>query len=378
MKALSEHPYKIANPGKLLTPCLLLFRDRFENNMRKMGELLNSIDPRFGFQSLWPHVKTHKSLWVAQQQIQAGILSFKTTPNEVAMLIDAGAQTIFISYPLVLTEAMRIAKLARENRQIRFIVQAAHPTHVEHLLKAAEEHDIEWPYFIDLDVGMHRTGICPEKALDFFRSVRRSDRFEFAGFHGYDGHNASPELDERRRTSEESVELLITSFRAFDKENIRVPNIVMGGTPSFLTDLECLARVDLDTELIVSPGTWVLFDTLYLEILGDMFDVAACILSQVMDRAEETTATLNLGYKRWAVDQGAIEGFSVEGMRALRWSEEHTVVSVPPGAGVNIGDYVLIAPRHVCSTINLWEDLSVVGPDGEIELPNCPITARNR
>jgi D-serine deaminase-like pyridoxal phosphate-dependent protein len=378
IKSLSDRPYKMAAPDALSTPCLLLFMDRFEFNMRKMGELLASTACGFDFRSLWPHVKTHKSLWVTQQMMQAGIQSFKSTPNELDMLREARAKTIFIAYPLVPKEALRVARLVRENSEMQFIVQASHPNHVECLLDAAKEYDIQWHYFIDLDVGMHRTGTLPEKAFDFFRSLRGSGRFEFAGFHAYDGHNASPDLEERRKTSKASIDPLIKLFGKFDRENIRVPKLVMGGTPSFLTDLEYLARVNLDTEVILSPGTWIFFDTMYTAILPGTFDVAACILAQVMDLPQRVTATLNLGYKRWSIDQGPIEGFSVEGMRVLGWSEEHTVVSVPGGEELHVGDYVLIAPRHVCSTINLWEHFSIVGAGGETVLHDCPVNARNR
>lgn len=90
------------------------------------------------------------------------------------------------------------------------------------------------------------------------------------------------------------------------------------------------------------------------------------------------TATLNLGHKRWAADQGPVEVFSVSGMKALSWSEEHTVVSFPKNEKLAIGDYVLIAPRHVCSTVNLWEYFTVISPDGSIEIKSCPIEGRNR
>jgi D-serine deaminase-like pyridoxal phosphate-dependent protein len=65
-------------------------------------------------------------------------------------------------------------------------------------------------------------------------------------------------------------------------------------------------------------------------------------------------------------------------MKAVGWSEEHTMVTFPAGENLEIGDYVLISPRHVCSTVNLWESFTVLGPDGEIEVKNCPIEGRNR
>ena len=378
LSSVSDKSYTIGAPQDISSPRLLLFHDRFRYNIGRMRELLQSVAPGCGMDSLCPHVKTHKSVWVTQQLMEAGIRAFKTCPNEVEMLVEAGVNTMFVAYPLVFHEALRIGKLAGENKHIRFIVQASHPKHIEYLLAAAKTHDIRWPYFIDVDVGMHRTGLSPEYAWDFFRSIDDSDHLHFIGFHGYDGHNASPNLNDRQKTSRASVDLLVEVFRKFDRQGIRVPKLMMGGTPSFLTDLEYLSSINLDTEIILSPGTWVFFDTKDAAILPNTFDVAACVLAQVMDRPDSTVATVNLGYKRWSLDQGPVEGFSVDGMRALSWSEEHTVVSVPKGAEVNIGDYVLIAPKHVCSTINLWEHFDVINSEGEVEIRNCPVDARNR
>jgi D-serine deaminase-like pyridoxal phosphate-dependent protein len=378
LKELSKHPYPILSPDELPCPCLLVFRDRLESNIEKMEALLSSISPGFGFSSLWPHVKTHKSLWVTQKLMAAGFPSFKASPNEVDMLVEAGVRRMFIAYPLVLKEALRIARIAKAHPEIEIVVQAARPAHADYLQQAAEKYDIQWPYFIDLDVGMHRTGIQPENAFDFYKSMAGKNRLEFYGLHAYDGHNISSDIEERRKTTRASVDLLLPVIEQFKSENIAVPKLMMGGTPSFLTDHECLSDLTPDTEVILSPGTWVYFDTMGHAIIPDTFEPAAIIFAQVMDRPGADTAVLNLGYKRWAIDQGAIEGFSVPGMKALGWSEEHTVVSVPEGETVDIGDYLLIVPRHVCSTVNLYEHFTIIGPGGEAEIRDCPIEARNR
>jgi len=378
LNSVSKRPYRINLPEELPSPGLVVFRDRVEFNIEKMGELLKAASPGFGFESLWPHAKTHKSKWTAEKLLSAGFSSFKTTPNEVDMLVAAGVKRMFIAYPLVLNEALRIARLAKESPQIEFIVQAASPIHVDFLTRAARTYDIEWQYFIDLDCGMHRTGISPEKAFDFYKAIGENGRMEFAGLHAYDGHNSSADIEERRKTTRASVDPLVLLFRQFENESIRVPKLMMAGTPSFLTNLEYLSRLDLDTRIILSPGTWVYFDTMYRPVLPDTFEVAALILAQVMDRPGSNRATLNLGYKRWSIDQGPVEGFSIEGMKAVGWSEEHTMVTFPGGENLEIGDYVLISPRHVCSTVNLWESFTVLGPDGEIEVKNCPIEGRNR
>jgi len=378
LHGFSKQPYIISAPEKIATPRLLVFRDRVELNIQKMKELLEKLSPGFALASLWPHVKTHKSPWVTQKLKNAGITTFKATPNEVEMLVQAKVRNIFVAYPLLLKDAQKIARLAAENANTRFFVQISHPLHVDYLLNAAKYYGIQWHYFIDLDVGMHRTGIAPQRAIEFYNSLPQTDLLQFAGLHAYDGHNHHVDEEKRRQETRRSMNVLIQTMKRLEKVCFSIPRVVVGGTPSFLTDLEYLSQQNLNTEIILSPGTWVYFDTKSHSMMPDAFSMAACILAQVMDRIDSRTLTLNLGHKRWAMDQGPIEAFSVPGMKAVSWSEEHTVVSIPDGQKVDVGDYVLIAPRHVCSTVNLWEFFTIIGPDGNRETIQSPITARNR
>jgi D-serine deaminase-like pyridoxal phosphate-dependent protein len=164
----------------------------------------------------------------------------------------------------------------------------------------------------------------------------------------------------------------------FAHQGVAVPRIVTGGTPGFLPDFDYLAAHQLDAELWLSPGTWVLFDTSCGRKMPDTFAPAALILTQVIDKTAPLLRTLNLGHKRWAVDQGAVEEFSHTGVQALRWSEEHTVIEIDGTMQLEIGDYLAIVPKHICPTVNLYEHFTLVGSDGEVLQEICPIEARNR
>lgn len=378
LRDISTTPYRISEPQQIATPRLLLFHDRLDKNIRKMNRLLKAINPSYDLGLLCPHVKTHKSIWVTQQLMQSGIGFFKATPNEVEMLANSGAQKIFVSYPLLEHTATRLAELIKQNDHIEFFVQIGHPVHAKILHSVAQQHDISWNYFLDLDVGMGRTGLSIDNAFSFYRSIPRDGRFRFAGLHAYDGHNHFETAEERQMTAARSIYNLLQVLRQFEHNSVRVEKTVIGGTPSFLEDLKILSKIDLDTELYLSPGTWIYFDTKYNSLMPGTFEVAACILAQIMDKPAYDRATLNLGHKRWAVDQGPVEVFSVDGMKALSWSEEHTVVGLPKDSEHDIGDYILVAPRHVCPTVNLWESFSIIGHDGKIEIANSPVDARNR
>ena len=375
---ISTEPYIIAEPQQIATPRLLLFHDRLNNNITKMGQLLKAVKPSYELSLLCPHVKTHKSIWVTQQLINAGVGFFKATPNEVDMLVTAGAKKIFVSYPLLDHTAARLAELVKQNDHIKFYVQIGPPVHAKILHSVAQKYDIFWNYFLDLDVGMGRTGLSVDNAFSFYRSIPSDGKFRFAGLHAYDGHNHFQTIKERQITAARSIDNLLHVLEQFEHNSIRVEKTVIGGTPGFLEDLEILSKIDLDSELYLSPGTWIYFDTKYNSLMPGTFEVAACILAQIMDKPAYDRATLNLGHKRWAVDQGPIEVFSVDGMKALSWSEEHTVVGFPKHSKCDIGDYILVAPRHVCPTVNLWESFSIISHDGKIEVANSPVDARNR
>ncbi len=372
----SDRPYKIQDVNKIRTPRLLVFQDRVLDNIKTMGRLLAQANPNMSLAHVCPHVKTHKSKWVTKELLNAGISFFKTTLNELNILLEAGASDIFIAYPLLNWDAKHVKQAIKAHPHARVYVQLSHPTQVD-ILKRCSENDVTWFYFIDVNVGMDRTGLAPEQALDFYQVLAADPRFEFVGLHAYDGHIHHVSANERRDQSQKSMDKVWTLLNNFYSAGICVKKTVVAGTPSFLHDAEYFADKSPQTDLYVSPGTWVYFDTVSHDMMPNTFDIAAVILSQVMDKPTADTATLNIGHKRWAVDQGAIDTFSVPGMQATHWNEEHTVVRVPKDQHLNIGDYVLLAPRHVCSTVNLWEYFGIIDAYGTIVSTNTRVDARN-
>jgi D-serine deaminase-like pyridoxal phosphate-dependent protein len=377
LQGFSHIPYKISQPERIPTPRLIVFRDRVAHNIKRMGELLQGIHPAWGLDLLCPHVKTHKSKWATQQLMAAGVNFFKTTPNEVDMLLASRAKKIFIAYPLLSNVADNLFRQLK-NSNVIVCVQIGHASHVEALITSAKKNNIPLSYYIDVDVGMHRTGVSPAKALQLYEMVPKIQEFQFAGLHGYDGHNNQVAVSERRIGAIHSMDMLISTVAQFEIHGINVPEVIIGGTPSFLIDLQYLHDKKLPSRITLSPGTWLYSDTQSCALQPHSFEMAACILVQVIDLPTKNTATLNAGHKRWAIDRGPIEVFSVPGMQSIKWNEEHTVVSVPNDIHLGIGDYVLFALNHVCSTVNLWEYFILIDEKGDIADPYCPVEGRNR
>jgi len=376
LTGFNQPVYMIDDPQGILTPRLVVFQTALNYNLRRMRELLAGVRSDLDLSILCPHVKTHKSSWLTRRMMQEGVHFFKSSPNELEMLLAAGAQEILLAYPLVPQWARQVARMISQHPQVKLFVQLSRPELAPMMAEIASEYEITWHYFIDLDVGMRRTGIAPAEALPLWRRMADESRLVFAGLHAYDGHNHLPTLEERRAEAARSLAPLCQTVREFAAQRITVPRVVVGGTPGFLADAEFLFRQNLDSRIYLSPGTWIYFDSTYGRIMPGTFQPAALILCQVMDQTGAERYTLNLGHKRWAVDQGALEDFSVADMKAVKWSEEHTVVTT--SQRMEIGDYLMLVPKHVCSTVNLWEYSIVIGVDGRIEIERCPVDARNR
>ncbi len=373
-----QAPYQLQTPAALATPRLLVFRDRVQRNLARMRQYLEAIAPASGYRHLCPHVKTNKSSQVTGWMRAAGITQFKTTMRELEMTVQAGVQSIFIAYPLLLHEARAAAQCLKKFPHLDIQVQIGNRAHAEILAAVAQAEQVSWRYFIDLDVGMHRTGIAPPQAIDLYSQIATWPHFEFAGLHGYDGHIHHATLAERRAAAQQGMAELLAVYRGFRAAGVTVPRIIVAGSPAFRLDLEILLpAVEDDTLVQVSPGTWIFWDSNYEALTPGEFEIAAVILAQVIE-AGQGRLTLNLGHKRWAADSGPIELFSRPGLRVLSFSEEHTVLQQEGSDDIKIGDYILLSPRHVCPTVNLFADFAVIGPHGEIEVLHSPVDGRNR
>ena len=208
--------YRIENPQQIETPRLLVFRKKLENNIQRMGEYLNQTAPGTGFRLLCPHVKTHKSIWVTKKLMNTGIEYFKATPNEVEMLIKAGARHILVAYPLMLPSARRLALLVTMNPKIDFTVQVGHLQHAKILRQAAMEAHIRWKYYFDIDIGMHRTGIQPDEAFALFKQIDGWKELNFFGLHGYDGHVHSADPVQRKKLVQQSMGMVLSCVKIFN------------------------------------------------------------------------------------------------------------------------------------------------------------------
>src|SRR5665213_3518526 len=88
-------------PSTVETPSICIDFNRMEQNIHRMASGLAANGVTFR-----PHVKSHKSLNVARQQIEAGAIGLTAaTIGEAEVFVEGGFDNVFIAYPLWLTDA---------------------------------------------------------------------------------------------------------------------------------------------------------------------------------------------------------------------------------------------------------------------------------
>ena len=363
--------YRVADPDALETPAMLLFQDRMDHNIRSVCELAG------GAQNLIVHVKTHKSEAVTKRQVEFGFSGFKcATLKELEMVLQAGGRKAILSYPQ--GQERKIERLcdlisAYPAAWITTIVSA--PFHLEVLAAVAGRRKQSLRAMIDLDAGMHRTGIgFGPAAAELYRKIDAHPSLLPSGFHLYDGHYELTDLIEREAAAQRHIDWLQRFQVEMESEGIPVPCVVGGGgfsSPYY-------ARTE---GMYGSPGTFVYWDWGYRVAMPDMpFRWAALVLTQVVDRFPDTgTITTDLGCKAVCSDLPLGERAYLVGLDAARLvlqSEEHGVFRMP-GELPRVGDYLLAVPGHICPTTVCYPGIHVVNTAGQV-IDYYVHTARDR
>jgi D-serine deaminase-like pyridoxal phosphate-dependent protein len=364
--------YQVRDTGHIFTPALLFYKDLIRRNIARAIEIAGSPT------RLRPHVKTHKTAEIVHLELKAGITKHKcATLAEAELLAQAGAEEVFIAFNMVGPNCTRLARLVAAYPKSRFAVTGDNEAALRALSVPMAEHGQEVEVVLDLDVGLHRTGVEVGAAAGLlYRLFERLPGLRPGGFHVYDGHNHQADLAERRTAVQKQMEPVLRLRSEIEAIGLPVPRIVAGGTPTFpvyaemnLSGLEC------------APGTFVLHDynygSRYLDLAG--FTPAALLLTRVISRPTPTRITTDLGYKAVASDPPAGKRcflIDLPNAEAVLQNEEHLVIESPVADRFVPGDEIYAIPAHVCPTVALHREAYVVENGTIVE--RWPIVGRDR
>ena len=338
--------YTIRNVDTLDTPALVIYADNVRRNLEVLKTFVSDMD------RVRPHIKTNKCPQVARLMMQAEITKFKcATIAEAEMCASAGAPDILVASQLVGPNIARFGQLRQEFPDARFSTICDSMEVARSLSALGVKTGPQVPVYIDLDCGMHRTGIAPDgKALELYRFFATAPGLEVAGIHAYDGHIHEADLSAREKQCN-AFNLCLGEFRSRAmKEGLVVPNVIAGGTPTVALHAR---HKDRDC----SPGTYVFWDFGYQQFADLEFDIAALVITRVISKPASDRITLDLGHKSIASEnpQPRVQFLNLPNTTPVMHNEEHLVLETPEAANWRVGDVLYGVPRHICPTVALHD-----------------------
>lgn len=360
--------YAIANADSIDSPALMLYPERIEKNLQRMITMAGGAD------RLRPHVKTHKLPQVVALKRAAGIRRFKaSTIAEAEMTASAGGEDILLAYQPVGTNVERLAELMRRFPQTRFATLVDDARNLATIAKVAAQRGVVFELYIDLNVGMNRTGIAPgEAAASLYRSLCGTPSLKAGGLHAYDGHLHEPDAAVLAKAADLAFAPVWKLRDRLRAEGLPVPRVIASGTPTF-------ALLAQHEDVEVGAGTTVLWDFGQEEVCPQHhFLNAAVLFTRVVSKPQPDLLCIDLGHKAVASEMPhpRVKLIGLEDAAAVTHSEEHLVVRSSRAADYRVGDVVYGIPFHICPTVALHSEVWAVR-DG-LAAERWPVVSRAR
>jgi D-serine deaminase-like pyridoxal phosphate-dependent protein len=307
---------------------------------------------------LRPHTKTHKSQKLAKLQMELGAIGLTVAKSGEAEVMAKEADEILVAYPAL--DAFRASRLASLAQKCQVLVAVDSLMAVESLATAAVQRGTEIGLLVDLDVGMHRTGLqSAPQTLDLATTIEKTKGVRLRGLFCYPGHvwNRPQEQDAPLKEVADKLEETLQLWRSKDFH----ADIVSGGsTPTaFQSHL-----VTPYTE--IRPGTYMFNDM--NTVRGgfcDLQDCAASVLCTVVSTSVKNQVVLDGGSKTFGMDRcipalGSGHGYLIDYPEAkiTALSEEHAQVDISQCASPpKLGERLRVIPNHICPCVNLQDRL---------------------
>src|SRR4051812_43256294 len=206
----------------LETPAAVVDLDRLERNLDRAA----AYAMQHGL-ALRPHVKTHKTAWIAEEQVRRGAPGVTCATPREAEVMSTVADDILLAYPPVgKARAERVASLPRD---ARIIVALDSREAIDQMERAAAEAGRRVGVYVEIDMGMHRVGVPDAMAaLALAKRVQQSTSLSYEGIAFYPGHirEAVDDQDNSLARLNGIIAATLDTLRAGGAE----PRVVSGGS----------------------------------------------------------------------------------------------------------------------------------------------------
>jgi D-threonine aldolase len=348
MNNINPNWYLIDNINELDSPALVVYPERVKANISTAVSMVDDV------LRLRPHIKTSKCRETIQLMMEAGIRKFKcATIAEAEALGMCSAPDVLLAYQPNGPKLQRFVAVIKKYPATKYSCLADNLHAAQEMAAAFKLGGLKVPVYIDLNVGMNRTGIEPGNAvIDLYKFCSELAGIEPVGLHAYDGHIRDVDFAVRTQRCDEVFSIVATLQKDLMVRGFPKPVIVMGGSPTFSVH-------STRKEIECSPGTFVYWDKGYSDLCPEQhFLTAALVISRVISLPAATRICTDLGHKSVAAENEIgrrVYFLNAPQLQAISQSEEHLVLEAGAEHTFKTGDVLYGLPIHICPTVALYE-----------------------
>jgi D-serine deaminase-like pyridoxal phosphate-dependent protein len=358
---------QLGSPGSrrgVATPALVVDVDALERNIDTARRLAGAAGV-----GLRPHAKTHKCAAIARRQLDAGAAGICVAKvGEAEALALAGIDRLLVTSPVHAGLVPRVAALRAAGTDVTVVLDDVHA--VTSLARAVEGIG-GLDVLVDVDVGMHRSGVPdPVRAGRLAEHIRAQPSLRLRGVQGYGGHwQHLPDPSARRAAVAEGMVTLSRCAEAVDAGGSGADVRTGGGTGTFAIDRELGVLNDLQL------GSYALMDGQYEDALaadeGPRWHQALFVQATVVSAVHDSFVTVDAGLKAFATDAGLPRAPA----STYAWfGDEHGLLTRPADRVLAVGDRVELVPPHCDPTVDRYDVIHLVR--GDVLVDVVPVDAR--
>lgn len=345
--------YEVNNVDEIDSPALLVYPKRVKANIHTAMNMIGDIN------RLRPHVKTHKCAEVTRLMMDAGIYKFKcATIAEAEMLGINKAKDVLLAYQPIGPKLKRFVELIKKYPDTTFSCLTDNIASASEQSKAFSDAGLSVSVYIDLNVGMNRTGITPgDKAMELYAHCSSVNGIAIKGLHAYDGHIRDTNFAEKKKNCDTAFSKVEALANKIESSGLLRPIIIAGGSPAF--SVHCKRET-----VECSPGTFIYWDKGYTDICPEQgFIPAAVLLTRVVSLPGEGKICTDLGHKSVAAENEITKRVfftEFDALTPVGQSEEHLVLENNTNHNFKPGDILYGIPYHICPTVALYDSMLIV------------------
>eukprot|EP01147_Barroeca_monosierra_P005618 gene5618-8948_t len=374
-----------ANKGDRLaeidTPALIVIKPILEKNIEQMKKIMSA----FPHVLLRPHLKAHKSSYIARAQAAAGVKAWccqKLFEAEAILDDFPGMKDLLITNEIVGSRKIeRLVKLIQKYPKTTVTILIDNPENCKILNTALAKAGVgPLNVLAEIDVGQERCGVLPA-SLDLVHlatTVRDLPNLVWKGIQCYQGKlQHVRNYQEKRRLVYDIATKAANSRDTLLQHGHTCSVISGGGTGTFV--LEAEAGVHNESQ----PGSYVFMDADYSCNLGkdgtrqSDFGHSLFIHTTIMSKPLCSRLIVDAGMKAVSLDSGppivvmlnANGTFSSfeEDCEYVCGGDEHGIIRITSSTSrlcsLEVGATLQLIPGHCDPTVNMYDFFTIVTDD---------------